>query len=307
MTMHFNDRTRCEWRFRKVKARVAGLPFLIGFLWVCGNTVAAPVAPGLYARFDTSQGVFWSSLDFTRAPRTVANFVSLAEGAREWIDFSNPTVARRKFYDGLTFHRVVKGFVIQGGSPNGKGDDGPGYRFKDEFHSELRHGKAGMLSMANSGRHSNGSQFFVTLAATPWLDDVHSVFGEVVEGLEVVQAIGSTPVGFGERPNDTVYMNEITIQRIGAEAEGFDFREVLPPLPQVGTVAGSLGFSGNDLLLSYSVNVNRIHYAFFTADFSNWQFVAFDPRLGNISPLRATGIFTSNPRQFFVILNGGFE
>ena len=273
------------------------------------SATADPVDAGLYARFNTSHGVFWCRLEFEKTPRTVANFISLAEGTREWIDFAGPGIARRKFYDGLIFHRVIKGFMIQGGSPNGLGTDGPGYRFKDEFHPELRHSKGGILSMANSGPHTqtNGSQFFVTLAETPWLNDVHSVFGEVVEGFDIVESIGSVSVTAEDRPIVPVFMNEITIERIGVAAEGFVPEAADPPLPSVGSVQSTLNFSGDDLHLNFTVNTDRIHYAFFSPDLADWKFQGFDPRSGTISPLLATGILTSQPRQFFMILNGGFE
>lgn len=290
--------------FHKLFIRAFGFLILVG---IAEATLADPVDDGLYARFSTSNGVFWCRLEFEKTPRTVANFISLVEGSREWIDFAGPGIAKRKYYDGLIFHRVIKGFMIQGGSPNGLGTDGPGYRFKDEFHPELRHSKGGILSMANSGPGTNGSQFFVTLASTPWLNDLHSVFGEVVEGFEIVESIGSVTVNASDRPVETVFMNEITIERIGETAAGFAAELVDPPLPSVGAIQSTLGFSGDDLLLNFSAIANQIHYVFFSPDMVEWQSQAFDPRLGSISPLKATGIFRSQPRQFFMILNGGVE
>jgi peptidyl-prolyl cis-trans isomerase A (cyclophilin A) len=149
------------------------------------------------------------------APNTVANFVGLAEGTKEWTDPVTRQPVKTRFYDGLAFHRVIDGFVIQGGDPLGNGTGGPGYRFGDEFHPTRRHDRAGTLSMANAGPNTNGSQFFVTLGPTPHLDNRHSVFGEVVEGLDVVRRIGKVPVGRGDRPVKDVVMERVTIERVG--------------------------------------------------------------------------------------------
>jgi peptidyl-prolyl cis-trans isomerase A (cyclophilin A) len=138
----------------------------------------------------------------------------LAEGTREFTDPKTRQSAKRPFYDGLIFHRVIAGFMLQGGDPLGSGTGGPGYQFADEFSPALRHRGAGTLSMANSGPNSNGSQFFITLAATPWLDDRHSVFGEVVAGMDVVQKIGKTATKQpGDRPITQVTIESVTIER----------------------------------------------------------------------------------------------
>jgi peptidyl-prolyl cis-trans isomerase A (cyclophilin A) len=173
------------------------------------------VEPGTYARFDTTQGNFTIRLFDREAPRTVENFVGLAEGTKEWLDPRSRQRVKRPYYDGLIFHRVIDGFMIQGGDPLGTGTGGPGYNFADEFHPRLRHNKAGILSMANAGPNTNGSQFFITLGPTPHLDNRHSVFGEVVEGLEVVQAIGRVPTSRpGDRPVSEVRVNTVTIERV---------------------------------------------------------------------------------------------
>lgn len=167
-----------------------------------------------FARFDTTEGTFTVRFFDELAPRTVANFVGLAEGTKEWID---PATGERRigtpFYDGLIFHRVIDGFMIQGGDPLGQGIGGPGYRFADEFHPSLRHDRAGIVSMANAGPNTNGSQFFITLAPTPHLDDRHSVFGEVVDGLDVVRKIGKVPTGPRDRPLTDVVIRKVTIER----------------------------------------------------------------------------------------------
>ena len=173
------------------------------------------LAPGIYARFTTNQGDFLARLFAAEAPKTVENFVGLAEGTKEFIEPKTRQKTRRPFYDGLIFHRVIPDFMIQGGDPLGSGVGGPGYQFADEFHASLNHGEAGMLSMANAGPNTNGSQFFITVAATPWLDRKHSVFGKVVEGLDVVKRIAAVPRDRNDRPREAVTIEKVTIERVG--------------------------------------------------------------------------------------------
>ena len=168
----------------------------------------------LLAHFMTSEGNFTVRLFEKEVPNTVANFVGLAEGSKEWSDPKSGQKVKRPYFDGLTFHRVIDGFMIQGGDPRGDGTGGPGYKFADEFHPSLRHTKPGMLSMANAGPNTNGSQFFITLAATPWLDNRHSVFGEVVEGIDIVEKIGKTPTRKpNDRPVTPITITKLTIER----------------------------------------------------------------------------------------------
>jgi peptidyl-prolyl cis-trans isomerase A (cyclophilin A) len=160
--------------------------------------------PEIYALFDTTEGAFKVRLFADKAPKTVENFISLAEG----------TKTGKPFYDGTVFHRVIPNFMIQGGDPEGTGRGGPGYRFADEFHPSLKHSKAGLLSMANAGPNTNGSQFFVTVAATPWLDNKHSIFGEVAEGFTVVKEISEVPRNSQDRPLKEVKLRSVKIERI---------------------------------------------------------------------------------------------
>jgi peptidyl-prolyl cis-trans isomerase A (cyclophilin A) len=171
--------------------------------------------PGTYAKFDTTEGSFTIRLYDKEAPNTVANFVGLAEGTKEWRDPATGQKKKAPYYDGIIFHRVIEGFMIQGGDPLGQGTGGPGFTFADEFHPQRRHDRAGILSMANAGPNTNGSQFFITLGPTPHLDNRHSVFGEVVSGLDVVKQIGSVPTGQQDRPIKAVVMNKVSIERVG--------------------------------------------------------------------------------------------
>jgi peptidyl-prolyl cis-trans isomerase A (cyclophilin A) len=178
------------------------------------GTMEAKLKPGVYAKFITTEGSFTIQLFDKDAPNTVANFVGLAEGTKEWTDSRTGQKVKKPYYNGLIFHRVMDNFMIQGGDPLGQGTGGPGYKFADEFSPKLKHSKAGILSMANSGPNTNGGQFFITLAPTPWLDGKHSVFGEVVEGMAVVEKIGKTKTLPGDRPAKEIVMTSVTIERV---------------------------------------------------------------------------------------------
>jgi peptidyl-prolyl cis-trans isomerase A (cyclophilin A) len=158
---------------------------------VQGSTV--PVKKELFAVLDTTQGIIEVRLLPLEAPRTVANFTELAEGKKEWTDPSAGQKVQRPLYDGTRFFRVIPGFVIQGGDPKNDGTGGPGYAFADELFPGRQFDRAGLLAMVNSGPDTNGSQFFITLAPLPWLNGKHTVFGEVVKGLEAAQALGVVP------------------------------------------------------------------------------------------------------------------
>lgn len=160
----------------------------------------------LKIKFQTNLGDFTAELYAKECPETVWNFVNLAEGRQE-------NKKNAPYYDGLVFHRVIKGFMIQGGCPDGVGTGGPGYRFNDECREELKHDSAGVLSMANAGPGTNGSQFFVTLAPTPHLNGRHTVFGKVIEGMDVVEKIGQTKTARMDRPVEDVVMQKLTVIR----------------------------------------------------------------------------------------------
>ena len=169
--------------------------------------------PGTFAKFVTNEGNFTVRLLEQEAPRTVENFVGLAQGSKEWSDPRTNQKVQKPYYDGTIFHRVIDGFMIQGGDPLGQGIGGPGYNFADEFHPKLRHNKAGIMSMANRGPNTNGGQFFITLAPTPHLDDRHTVFGEVVDGMDVISKIGRTQTGDRDRPVKDIVIQHVIIEK----------------------------------------------------------------------------------------------
>jgi cyclophilin family peptidyl-prolyl cis-trans isomerase len=196
---------------------------IISILSISAPAFSKDLKDGLYAKVNTTKGEILAVLYHQQVPLTVISFAGLAEGK-----IAAKQGPLKKFYDGIVFHRVIKDFMIQGGDPTGTGMGGPGYKFPDEFTKELKHDSAGILSMANSGPGTNGSQFFITHKATPWLDGKHTVFGKVIEGLEVVNKIEQ-----GDK------INTITIVRIGEDANKFktdqeSFDAALKKLKQVG-------------------------------------------------------------------------
>ncbi len=194
------------------------LPLLVLMLLTLAITTACDdkypdLEEGVYAEFVTTKGTFVAKLYHEATPLTTASFVSLAEGTNEMVD---SLYKGKPFYNGLTFHRVIKDFMIQGGDPSGDGTGSPGYRFPDEIVDTLKHDSKGILSMANSGPETNGSQFFITLKETPWLDGKHTVFGEIVIGQDIVDAIGNVETTKpGDKPVEPIHMNEVNIIRKG--------------------------------------------------------------------------------------------
>jgi peptidyl-prolyl cis-trans isomerase A (cyclophilin A) len=167
----------------------------------------------LTATLETSEGRVVVRLFPDHAPKTVANFVELAEGGKQWTDPRTRQASTAKLYDGTVFHRVIPDFMIQGGDPLGTGTGGPGYKFGDEIHPDLQFSKPYLLAMANAGPGTNGSQFFITTAATTWLNRKHTIFGEVIEGADVVDRISHVKTGHGDRPAEDVVIESVTINR----------------------------------------------------------------------------------------------
>lgn len=193
------------------------LPLLAAAIFMSTETqpdLSAQQADGLYADLTTNHGKIVLNLEFEKCPLTVCSFASLAEGTMD-------TDRKGPYYDGLTFHRIIKDFMIQGGCPQGTGTGGPGYKFRDEIDPTLRHTGKGILSMANSGPATNGSQFFITHKATPWLDDKHTVFGKVVEGMDIVDKIANLEVGAQDKPKEAVKIESLKIRRVGEKATAF--------------------------------------------------------------------------------------
>lgn len=173
---------------------------------------------GLYAQMETSKGNMTIELYEQDAPLTVANFVGLAEGTKK----NEAKPLGTPFYDGIIFHRVIKDFMIQGGDPDGKGTGGPGYDFEDEFFSDKKHDTKGILSMANSGPATNGSQFFITEVPTPWLDGRHTIFGKVIYGIEVIDTIANVEKGPQDRPKEDIVINHVYIIKKGDKYKNYD-------------------------------------------------------------------------------------
>jgi len=189
----------------------------------CNTSPRPDLGEGIFANIDTDLGAIILQLEYEKVPVTTANFVSLAEGTNQFV---SEELKGKSFYDSILFHRVIKDFMIQTGDPQGTGMGGPGYQFKDEFDERLSHNDKGILSMANAGPGTNGSQFFITHAPTPYLDGRHSVFGKVVEGLNVVDSIASVATE-SDRPVEDLYIKHISIYRNGSDATSFDANKVM--------------------------------------------------------------------------------
>lgn len=185
--------------------------YFLSLLLIALSAFAFSLPPGLYATFKTSMGTFTCELYSNQAPTTVANFVGLATGAQPWLDPVSGNTKTTPLFTNTIFHRVIPNFMIQGGDPTGTGRGGPGYRFKDEFSVDLKHDRPGRLSMANSGPGTNGSQFFITEVATPWLDNHHTIFGQVVEGMIVIHKIANVERGRADKPVKDVVLQDVVI------------------------------------------------------------------------------------------------
>jgi cyclophilin family peptidyl-prolyl cis-trans isomerase len=235
-----------------------------------GNHSSAQYAgtDGIFAEFNTSLGSYTCRLEYVLAPKACANFIGLAAGERSWLDLPSGVVKTNPFYDGTTFHRVIAGFMNQGGSRNGQGTDGPGYAFIDEFSPSLRHDSFGVLSSANSGPDSNGSQYFVTVEPTPWLDDVHTVFGKLYGGSNVVYAINHVATGANNKPLTNVVVQGVNIRRIGPAAQAFDINA--HGLPLLTNLNLKIATVGANVSLTFSNRLYADNRLYASSDLTSW-------------------------------------
>jgi cyclophilin family peptidyl-prolyl cis-trans isomerase len=272
-------------------AKVAVL--LVAFLGI-NSFSHAQYTNGIYAEFNTSMGSFTCRLEYALAPKACANFIGLATGQRYWVDVTSGRIRTNQFYNGLIFHRVITNFMNQAGSPNGQGTDGPGYAFVDEFHPTLRHDGFGVLSSANSGPDSNGAQFFVTVAPTPWLNDVHSIFGRLHGGSNVVYAINRVPT-VGSKPVTDVVIQSVNIHRVGPAAMAFDINT--QGLPMVTNLNTKIARAGTNISLTFSNRLNVDNRRFTSSDLATWTHNELG--IETASPVTNTiYVSATAPRQF---------
>jgi cyclophilin family peptidyl-prolyl cis-trans isomerase len=225
-------------------------PSAVLVFWGLFASSAAGQTNGIFADFTTSMGSFTCQLDYTNAPRTSANFIGLATGQHAWLDLTTGRARTNAFYNGLTFHRVIAGFMDQGGSPNGLGTDGPGYAFTDEFSPQLVFTNFGVLAMANSGPNSDGSQFFVTVAPYTSGNNVYTIFGKIVSGSNVVYAINHVATDANDKPLTNVIMQQVNIRRVGTAAQAFNIDA--QGLPIVTNLPLRIAAATNQITLTFS-------------------------------------------------------
>ncbi len=250
--------------FRRAAIRLA----LAAMLPVFAANSFAQYTNGIYAEFNTSLGSYTCRLEYALAPKACANFIGLAAGQRSWLDLPTSQVKTNAYYNGTTFHRVIAGFMNQGGSPNGQGTDGPGYAFVDEFSPSLRHDSFGTLSSANSGPDSNGAQYFVTVEPTPWLDDVHTVFGKLYGGSNVVYAINHVTTDTNNKPLTNVVVTNLVIRRIGAAALAFDINA--QGLPLVTNLNVKIAKVGANVSLTFSNRLYADNRLYASSNLTGW-------------------------------------
>jgi len=237
------------------------------FMFLSGNFLVAQ--DGIYADFTTSMGNFTCKLEYGIAPKAAANFIGLATGQRAWLDLPSGVARTNPFYNGLLFHRVVANFVIQAGSPNGQGSDGPGYIVPDEISAALRFNNPYMLAMANTGTNSNGSQFFVTVASTPGLNDGYTIFGELTTGTNVVVGISKVATNATSHPLTNVVIQNVAIRRVGTAAQAFDINA--QNLPVVTNVPAKIANNGTAVSLTFSNNLYADNRIYLSTNLNNWS------------------------------------
>lgn len=224
---------------------------------------------GIFADFTTSMGNFTCLLDYTNSPKAVANFVGLATGAHRWLDLVTGETRTNAFYDGLTFHRVLTNLAIQAGSPNGQGNDGPGYVFADQFSSALNFNSPWILAMANSGPNYNGAQFFVTVVPNTSWNNSYFIFGRVVSGTNVAAAISRVVTDANNKPLTNVFLQHVAIRRLGPAAQAFDINA--QSLPIVTNLPLRLTKKGTQGSLTFSNRLYSENFYYATTDLASWS------------------------------------
>ncbi len=280
----------------KFVSRVLRALLVVGSISLAASERAEAQPDGIYAEFTTSMGSFTCRVEYAKAPKASASFIGLATGERPWLDLPSGIVRSEPFYNGQIFHRVIAGFMNQGGSRNGQGTDGPGYSYVDEFDATLRHDGFGVLSCANSGPDSNGSQFFVTVEPTPWLNDVHTVFGKLTGGSNVVYAINHVATDGNDKPLTNVFLQSVIIRRVGAAAQAFDINA--QGLPEVSFLDTGIGKTGAAVSITFSNQLNVDNRMYSTTNLINWSAT----KLGIETALPVTNSVTlpiSSDKQFF--------
>ncbi|MEI8043342.1 MAG: peptidylprolyl isomerase [Verrucomicrobiota bacterium] len=264
---------------------------------LCLSTlIASGQTNGIFADFTTSMGSFTCQLDYTNAPATVANFIGLATGQRAWLDLPTGRARTNAFYNGLTFHRVIAGFMSQGGSPNGTGSDGPGYVFPDEFSPQLVFDRFGVLAMANSGTNSDGSQFFITVAPFASGNNTYSIFGQVVSGSNVVYAINHVTTGANDKPLTNVVMQQVAIRRLGAAAQAFNINA--QSLPVVTNLPLRISLGEGQVTLAFSNRAYADNRLYSSTNLVSWTPGSLGIEIA--APSSNTVVRTnSEPRRFF--------
>jgi cyclophilin family peptidyl-prolyl cis-trans isomerase len=278
--------------FRRVVAQLVVAATLLVFT----SIGSAQYTNGIYAEFNTSLGSYTCALYYAQSPKAVANFIGLATGQRAWLDLPSGVVKTNPFYNGTIFHRVIAGFMIQGGSPNGVGTDGPAYSFVDEFTNTLRFDSFGVLAMANSGPDSNGSQYFVTVSPQPGLNDVHTIFGKLYGGSNVVYAINHATTDGNDKPLTNVVVQSVNIRRIGTAANAFDIST--NGLPLVTNLNLKIARAGANVSLTFSNRLYADNRLYSSSNLSSWT--ANQLGIETVAPVSNTNLESAGaPAQFF--------
>jgi peptidyl-prolyl cis-trans isomerase A (cyclophilin A) len=251
---------------------------------------------GIFADFTTSMGNFTCQLDYTNSPAAVANFVGLASGQRAWLDLVTGVARTDPFYNGVTFHRVISGFIIQGGSRNGQGTDGPGYAFTDQFSAGLNFNGSWVLAMANSGPDSNGSQFFVTVAPYTSGNNTYVIFGHVVSGTNVVAAINHVATDSNDKPLTNVVMQQVVIRRVGEAAQALDIN--VQGLPVVTNIPLKISQGPGKVSLTFSNRAYADNQWYSSTNLSSWNENSFGIEIVAPSSNRVE-VATASRQEFF--------